>query len=73
MSSECGGSHAKSAKVEAQARLLARTLDDMALEPDGEATASGTARRVVGGYKWVQLPPALLTIQLPGSDYILIR
>ena len=35
----------------------------MALEPDG--------RRLPD--KWVRLPPASLTIQLPGSDYILCK
>lgn len=40
-------------------------LDSAALEPDGAATACKAVR------KWVRLPPALLTVQLHGSDYIL--
>ena len=55
------------AKVEDQVRLLARTLNDLALEPDGKAAACKAA------LKWVRLPPASLTVQLPGSDYILLR
>ena len=39
MSAECAGSARDRAKVEDQVRLLARTLDDVALEPDGTATA----------------------------------
>ena len=38
-----------------------------ALEPDGTATACKAVT------KWVRLPPAPLTAQLPGSDYILLR
>ena len=38
-SSECGGFARDPAKVEDQARLLARTLENVALEPDGTATA----------------------------------
>ena len=52
------------AKVEDQVRLLARTLNDLALEPDGTATACKAVT------KWVRLPPAPLIAQLPGSDYI---
>jgi hypothetical protein len=37
-SSECGGFARDLAKVEDQARLLARTLNDARLEPDGAAT-----------------------------------
>ena len=37
-SSECGGLARDPAKVEDQARLLARTLNDARLEPDGTAT-----------------------------------
>ena len=55
------------AKVEDQVRLLARTLTTAALEPDGTATACKAVM------KWVRLPPAPLTAQLPGSDYILLR
>ena len=33
------------AKVEAQVRFLARTLDDLALEPDGKAAACKAALR----------------------------
>ena len=42
------------AKVEDQVRLLARTLNDVALEPDGKATACKAVM------KWVRPPPALL-------------
>ncbi len=48
MSSECDGLARDPAEVEAQVRFLARTLST-ALEPDGAATDSGTARNVVGG------------------------
>ena len=56
-----------SAKVEGWVRLPAGTLDNMALEPDGTATACKAVT------KWIRLPPAPLTAQLPGSDYILLR
>ena len=42
------------AKVEDQVRLLARTLNDMALEPDGKATACKAVMN------WVRPPPASL-------------
>ena len=42
-SSECGGFARDPAKVEDQVRLLARTLDDLALEPDGEVAACKAA------------------------------
>ena len=40
---ECGGFARDPAKVEDQVRLLARTLDDLALEPDGKAAACKAA------------------------------
>jgi len=40
------------AKVEDQVRLLARTLDNLALEPDGTAAASGTDRVPACGWRW---------------------
>ena len=39
MSSECGGFARDPAKVEDQVRRLARTLMELALEPDGTAAA----------------------------------
>ena len=66
-SSECGGFARDPAKVEDQVRLLARTLTTTALEPAGTATACKAVM------KWVRFPPAPLTVQLPGSDYILLR
>ena len=42
-SSECGGFARDPAKVEDQVRLLARTLNDLALEPDGKAAACKAA------------------------------
>lgn len=41
-------------------RLLARTLNDARLEPDGEATGCGHRREAVVRSKWVRLPPAAL-------------
>ena len=41
--SECGGFARDPAKVEDQVRLLARTLNDVALEPDGKAAACKAA------------------------------
>ena len=42
-SSECGGFARDPAKVEDQVQLLARTLDNVALEPDGTAAACKAA------------------------------
>ncbi len=47
MSSECEGFARDRAKVEDQAQLLARTLNDVALEPDGKATA---CKAVLSGF-----------------------
>jgi hypothetical protein len=48
-----------SAKVEDQVQFPARTLINMAPEPDGTATACKAV------LKWVRLPPAPLTTRLP--------
>jgi hypothetical protein len=58
-----------SAKVEDQVRLLARTLNGVALEPDGKAAASGTVRSMVGSFEWVRLPcPPLRQLETAGGN-----
>ena len=49
LSSECAGFALEPAKLVDQVRFLARTLEQLTLEPDGTATAWGTAALIIKG------------------------